>query len=133
MILSSQFPCFAPFCLFKKQRLAIRFFCVLLGLILEYNSQHSWRDGSHVWLTLNKHRKTKKRKRTLAVALASRAGGYVDDANPSASEHQPAPAVAIWHSICAASKPRDLCVLLVGFVHPLSDGAIRQLAEWQRF
>jgi hypothetical protein len=42
---------------------------------LGYNSRHSWRDGSHIWLTLNKHRKTKKRKRTLAAALASRAGG----------------------------------------------------------
>jgi len=36
---------------FKKQGLAIRFFCVLIVSIFRYNSRHSGREGLHIRLT----------------------------------------------------------------------------------
>jgi hypothetical protein len=60
-------------------------------------------------------------------------GDHVDDANPSASEQQAAPAmVPVWRSIRAEGKARNLGVRSVGVLDPVGDFAINQPAEWQR-
>jgi hypothetical protein len=63
-------------------------------------------------------------------------GGYVDDANPSASEQHAAQAVvSVWHSMYAGSKARDFNIRDAGVLNVpgLSrDGTIKQPAEWQR-
>jgi hypothetical protein len=98
-----------------------------------------------IWLTWNKHGESKRRKRArgeehtcdfFSRVFARRyfRGGYVDDANPSASEQQAARAmVPVWHSMRAGSKARDLGDRSVGVVGRVGGGAIRESAEWQRF
>ena len=52
-------------------------------------------------------------------------GGYVDDANPAASEQQAAQRmVPVWHSVRAGSQARDLGVRRNGVLGRVGDGAI---------
>src|ERR1035437_9612326 len=117
---------------------------MLLPPSFRYNPRHPRREGFHL-VDLEQARGIERRKRArgeehtcdfFSRVFARRyfRGGYVDDANPSASEQQAARAmVPVWHSMRAGSKARDLGDRSVGVVGRVGGGAIRESAEWQRF